>query len=231
MPEILLRPSDQTSRIADALADIVGGGVLTAATANDEFLAALEAPDVVLGVLAFDDTAWEIVERSPKPIVLVPTGVRANEHPGRIARVLVPLDGTEESAHAVAQTVRLFRSAGIEIVVLHVFDRSTVPPHWDQAAHARAAWECEFRARWCTPYFDGSPPPTVTLRSGAPGENVVTVAEAEADLIILGWSRRLLPGRAQTVRAAVSGASVPVMLIPTAPCTSGDAITRRDGQP
>ncbi|ATL69319.1 hypothetical protein CRH09_27220 [Nocardia terpenica] len=38
----------------------------------------------------------------------------------------------------------------------------------------------------------------------------------QADLIILGWSQRLEPGHAPTVRRTVTEATVPVMLIPVA---------------
>ena len=49
------------------------------------------------------------------------------------------------------------------------------------------------------------------------GERVPDVAEAEgADVIALGWSQRLDPGRARTVRRAVLDAVVPVMLVPMA---------------
>ena len=55
------------------------------------------------------------------------------------------------------------------------------------------------------------------LRTGVAGERVLDVAEAEgADMIALGWSQQLDPGRARTVRRAVLDAVVPVMLVPMA---------------
>jgi hypothetical protein len=98
------------------------------------------------------------------------------------------------------------------VVVLHVFDASTVPRFWDQAAHARRAWEEEFMTRFCA-----QPGARLELRSGAAGQQVVDVAATEGvDLITLGWSQRLDPGRAQTVRRTVLEAAVPVMLVPLA---------------
>ncbi|MGY2062970.1 universal stress protein, partial [Nocardia gipuzkoensis] len=166
---------------------------------DDEFLAQLADPDVVLGVVALDGEGWGIARQATKPVVVVPATARRVT---RIRRVLVPLDGTDETVTAVAETVRLFGSAGTEIVVLHVFDAATTPRFWDQAAHARPVWEQEFLARYCTPHFPGTTP-TLTLRSGSPGEHVVDLAAEHADLIILDWSRRLDPGRAQTVRRTV----------------------------
>ncbi|WP_067537258.1 universal stress protein [Nocardia crassostreae] len=230
MNDILIQPTEAATTVAASLADLVAARVrpVAAAASAAEFLRELAEPDVLLGVAALDGGGWSIVEGSAKPIVLVPHSLRLGADV--IKRVLVPLDGTEEAAHAVAESVCLFRAAGTEIVVLHVFDRSTVPACWDQPAHARSAWEAEFLARHCVPYFDG-PPPQVTLRSGHPGEHVVQVAEDAADLIILGWSRRLLPGRAQTVRTAVTGARVPVMLVPTVAPAQRDSRATRQGAP
>ncbi|MFJ4654481.1 universal stress protein [Nocardia sp. NPDC088792] len=214
MPHIyLIHPTEESRAVARALADITEASVRAepANRSDDEYLRALTEPDVLLGVIALEGAGLRIAQRAQKPLVLVPEQACPS---GAIKRVLVPLDGTDESAHAVAETVQLFRAAGTEIVVLHVFDSSTVPAYWDQAAHARAAWEDEFLARYCTPHLPG-PAPTLTLRSGAPGESVVEVADDQMDLVILGWSQRPEPGRAQTVRKIVEETSVPVMLIPT----------------
>ena len=105
-----------------------------------------------------------------------------------------------------------FARAGVDLVALHVFDAETVPRFWDQAAHARRAWAEEFLARYCA-----QPGARLELRTGVAGERVLDVAEAEgADMIALGWSQQLDPGRARTVRRAVLDAVVPVMLVPMA---------------
>ena len=176
----------------------------------------LEQPDAVLGVVIRDTAAsgrsWRIASRSAKPMIVVPPASAA-ARPPVISRILVPLDGTLESASAVSETIGLFASAGVEIVVLHVFDEPTAPRFWDQAAHARRSWEREFRARFCT-HVDVR----IELRSGEPGEHVIQVAADEhADLIALGWSQRLEAGRARTVRSAVQETEVPVMLVPLCP--------------
>ena len=112
----------------------------------------------------------------------------------------------------MAETVEQFARAGVDLVALHVFDAETVPRFWDQAAHARRAWAEEFLARYCA-----QPGMRLELRSGVAGEHVLDVAEAErADMIALGWSQHLDPGRARTVRRTVRDAVVPVMLVPMA---------------
>ena len=187
---------------------------LNAGQAAAQVLRALRSAGTVLAVLAGDEVTrpvWQrVVQHSARPVILVPAAARGRQP--QIRRVLVPLDGTAESAAAVAETAEQFARAGVDLVVLHVFDAETVPSFWDQAAHARGAWAEEFLARYCA-----QPGVRLELRSGVAGEHVLDVAEAErADLIALGWSQHLDPGRARTVRRTVREAVVPVMLVPMA---------------
>jgi len=189
-------------------------GDLSAQRASGQVLRALHSPGTLLVVLAGDELSrpiWRrVVQRSAKPVILVPAAARGRRP--EIRRVLLPLDGTAESAAAVAETVEQFARAGVDLVALHVFDAETVPRFWDQAAHARGAWEEEFLARYCA-----QPGVRLELRSGVAAEHVLDVAEAErADMIALGWSQHLDPGRARTVRRTVRDAVVPVMLVPMA---------------
>ncbi|MEU7143926.1 universal stress protein [Nocardia sp. NPDC046473] len=209
---VLCRRGAAVEGFAGALAATAGAEVRSRALdSTGDWLRALVAPGVVFGVLERGAQAWQIAGDSPTPIVAVPAGFRRTA----IDRVLVPLDGTVEVAAAVARTVRMFRSAGVEVQVLHVFDRRTVPAYWDQAAHERSAWQDEFLSRYCTPYFDGGGPPLM-LRSGVPAESVLEIAGREADLVILGWSQQLLHGHAKIIRRAMTDLAVPVMLIPSA---------------
>jgi nucleotide-binding universal stress UspA family protein len=175
---------------------------------------AVEAQGVDLAVLPY--TAGhsgrlvnDVIARSRSPIVIVP--VRAGALvPRRISRILVPLDGTAESAETVSDLVAMFGASGVDILVLHVFDRATVPPMWDQPVHAARSWSEEFLARFCD-----LPDAHVELRSGVAGEQILDVAaEEQVDLIALGWSQHLTPGRARTVRATLARATIPVLLLP-----------------
>jgi nucleotide-binding universal stress UspA family protein len=171
---------------------------------------------VVLGA-APDAGSWAgaLLEECPCPVLVLPAA--GLPHATDVARVLVPLDGTAESAAAVEETVDLFAATGIDTVVLHVFDSGTTPSFWDQAAHARRSWGEEFLVRNL-----GRPDARLEVRAGSPGQEVLAAAEAErADLIALAWSQHLAPGRAATVRRALSAARIPVLLVPTGPSDSG----------
>jgi nucleotide-binding universal stress UspA family protein len=179
----------------------------------DRVLAELDEPRSALAVIpatALDQLAWPVVRRARKPVVIVPGALVEHGH-WQLKRALIPLDGTAESADAVTETVELLSDAGVELLVLHVFDAATVPRFWDHPGHADRVWQHEFLARFCD-----RPGVRMQWRSGTPGEHVLDVAAAEhSDLIALGWSQRLDAGHARTVRRTVELSPVPVLLLPT----------------
>jgi nucleotide-binding universal stress UspA family protein len=183
--------------------------------------AAAEAPDVVAVVLGArgvhggpqpaGHAALALIGRVRKPVVVVPPNHRV---PRRIACVLVPLEGTEESSNAVAATTALVRSRGARIHVLHVHPPEAVPAFEDQPHHARRAWEREFAAR-----FVAVPHTAVEIirRVGAVAQHLGDVASTtRADLIVLSWSQDLSGDRAQVIRDALAHSPIPVLLVPVA---------------
>ena len=177
---------------------------------------------VVIGARRSDDehrllghVALAVVAQLERPVLVVPpapvppAGVGSAER-RRVQRVLVPLEGSIESSAPVADALEAFHAAGVELVLLHVFDVDTVPRFWDQSSHADESYAAEFASRWCD-----QPAADLHLRRGAAPEVVVEVARAEeVDLVALAWTRDLGPGRAAVVRAALAGAEVPVLLVP-----------------
>jgi nucleotide-binding universal stress UspA family protein len=208
------------AEVSAAIAEVVGAGVTTlelphgterpaGAQAVVDRLG--EPGNAVATLRAGADSealSWTVLQQVSKPVVLVPPEDRFRSHP--IGRALVPLDGSRESAAAVARTVQLLTRAGVDVIVLHVFQPGSVPPFWDHPTHAAVTWQAEFLARNCAQRGV-----RMELRNGAPDENVVDVARSEnVDLIALGWSQKVSEGRAPTVRSVVADAPVPVMLVP-----------------
>lgn len=183
-------------------------------------VAALGDADVALAVLGVrgspagrrpaGSTALAVATRATKPVVVVPPEP-LDPPPAGLHRVLVPLDGTPDAARAVEQAMGWFAGSGVEIVSLHVFDAATVPRFWDRPEHDHAAWSAEFLAR--------NVPATsarLQVRSGWPSDRILEVATAErADMIALGWRRRLAPDRAAVVREVLARTPVPVILLPS----------------
>jgi nucleotide-binding universal stress UspA family protein len=161
--------------------------------------------------------ALELLTRLPKPVAVVPAEAA---HPGRVGRVLVPLEGTRSTSLAPRRPLELAHDAGLEIVLVHVFDADSLPPVTDQPQHETAAWANEFLAR-----YSPVPPEHVRLESrlGDPGEQIVLVArEIDADMIALGWTQELASGRAPIVCAALEQAKLPVLLIPVVTIAEDD---------
>lgn len=140
------------------------------------------------------------------PLVLVPPTERLPDEP--IQRVLEPLDTDVGCAAATEPIVERLRTAGCEVIGLHVFEASTVPSFLDHAGHGAASWRGEFARRHGLP--------DVEVRRGAPGRMIVEMArDRDVDLVVLGWSCVMDDHHGQVVAQVLAGAEVPVMLIPT----------------
>ncbi len=153
--------------------------------------------------------AHAVMTQVRKPVLVVPPDTRLPESE-RFERVLIPLEGTEDSSDAVAAEMHALARAGADITVVHVFHPGTVPRFWDQAGHAHQSWATEFLAHWCA-----QPGAALFLRSGDVAGAILDVAVGEAiDLIVLGWSQDMTGDRARIVRDLVSRSEVPVLLTP-----------------
>ena len=228
-----IHPGDETSHVtavldhdedrsvlsaAHAMAGLLGVGTESLqvgpdghATRVDLVVAALGDDDVSAAVLSAkspDALCWDVMARVSKPLLVLPRRGERILH--AISRVLLPLDGTPETAAGVAGAVRLMIAAGAEVKAVHVFDAATVPAFWDQAAHSHASWTEEFLRR------NLPEPVQLDLRSGRTPEEVGAEADrTDVDLIVMGWSRDLSAGKARTVRRALTEGQVPVLLVST----------------
>lgn len=209
---------DAVLPVAEELAALVGAGTVVLDIAPDTgrqaaaqlVLDELAKPRTVLAVvpnMAHSALMWSVLQHATKPVAVAP---RLAVPTRAIDRALVPLDGTAEAAGALTETMRLLSGAGVQLLVLHVFEPSTVPRYWDQPAHAESVWAQHF-----TSQFHDVPGVRLQWRTGKPAESVLDVARSEGvDLIALGWRQRLAPGRARTLRRTVADATVPLLIVP-----------------
>ena len=182
-----------------------------------------EADDVVAMVIGarstpggsrpLGSTALAVATQLSKPIVVVPPDIPPDIPPGdRIRRVLVPIDGARSAALTPRATIEPAEGAEIDIVALHVLEKDVLPAVTDQPQHEWRAWAQEFIHRYCDWHVG-----TLRLetRVGRPQDLVPEAAETlNVDLVALGWSQHLEPGRAPTVRAVLERCHRPVLLIP-----------------
>lgn len=210
---------DDSGEILDAVAQRCGVPLRNVEGSVDtELLRALGDANVVAGVLGVRRTptgrrpvgltALRILERAAKPLVVVPPEA-VGISPRPFSRLLVPLEGDERSARAVADHLRPLVLNDVEIVILHVFTAATVPPVLDHPGRDLSLWGDEFIAR----FYPGAG--RVELRTGAVGGRVLEAcAEASADLIVLSWSQDASTGHADVILDVLADAVVPVMLLP-----------------
>lgn len=154
-------------------------------------------------------TALDVVERSSKPVVVVPPEFAGASH--AVRRLLVPLEGSAESSQPIAEALFPLFEAEVETIVLHVFTEDTAPRMLDRPARDLQLVADEFLARHC-------PGATrIALRGGPIGSCVTDVCgEEDADLIVLSWSQDASPGHAAVIREVLAHAHVPVLLLPVA---------------
>jgi nucleotide-binding universal stress UspA family protein len=154
-------------------------------------------------------TAVELATAVEKPVVIVPPEARP---PGSIRRALIPVEDGFSETLTPTEIVELAHGTELEVVVLHVDEPTALPAFTDQPQHEHPAWAREFVRRYC-PWGIGDV--QLEQRVGNAEELVPLVADETAvDIIALGWTQQLAPGRAPIVRAALARAKVPVMLVP-----------------
>lgn len=144
-----------------------------------------------------------------KPVLIVPPDAAPSES---FRRVLVPLEGSLSSSLAPRWLFELHGESRVDVVALHIYDEPSIPAFTDQPQHEMSAWTREFIQRYC-PWGIGTL--QLETRVGRIGELVPLVAEqCECDLIALGWSQQLSPGRAPVVHETIQRSQLPVLLVP-----------------
>lgn len=156
-------------------------------------------------------TALRVVEHASKPTVVAPPDVVGiSSRPFR--RLLLPLEGSEESSRPVLERFCPIVAADVELIVLHVFTPETAPRVLDHPERDLKLLAEEFLARYC-------PLATrIDWRTGPIGTRVTQVGdEEEADLVVLSWSQTSTAGHAAVVRDVLATSTVPVLLLPIGP--------------
>ncbi len=180
------------------LSAIQDPGVLTAV------VGAKAAPD---GQRLLGTTTRHIIERSSKPIVIVPPELIA---PGAFRRILIPLEGTESSSRPVLEGLLPLLETDVELIVLHVFTEATRPTMLDHPARDLEMIGKEFLSRHL-PRREAR----IELRPGPVGAGVAEVCDEHgADLIVLSWAQDSTGGRARVIREVLGSVNLPILLLP-----------------
>ncbi len=129
------------------------------------------------------------------------------ELPAELHRVLVALEGTPRNARRLKRTIEVAQGAGLELVVVHVDDETSIPSFSDQVQHETEAYAHEFLAR----FAPGSHAARLELRIGAPADEILTAADASSpDLLAIGWPQSNDPARGVVAREVLDRSHRPV---------------------
>lgn len=159
------------------------------------------------GSLPAGHVALEVIRRAHAMVVVVPPATSSEYE---LRTVLVPVPG--RPADALQNVIRIADDARLDVVILHVHDERSIPSFEDQPYYDAEAWAEEFLARWVP---GARREAVMEVRVGAPEEEIMGVArERGADMIAMGWSQDLSPGRATIVRTVLERSPVPVALVP-----------------
>lgn len=185
---------------------------------EDALLGAVAAGDVVAAVVGAratpggrrptGHTALAMLQRTTKPTVVVPPDA-VGVAPRPFRRLLVPLEGTEESSRPVLDCLSSLIVTQVELVVLHVFTPDTAPRVLDRPVRDLELLGDEFLTRH-SPYAS-----RIEWRTGPIGARVTEASDQyAADLVVLSWSQDSAVGHAAVVRDVLAASTIPVLLLP-----------------
>lgn len=185
--------------------------LLDAVAAHEVVAAVLGARATPSGHRPIGQTALAVVERTRKPTVVVPPEA-VGVAPRPFRRLLLPLEGSDESSRPIIDCLCPLIVTKVELVVLHVFTAATVPTMLDRPGRDLELLGDEFLSRHC-PYAT-----RIEWRTGPVGARVTEAyGENDADLVVLSWSQDSSAGHAAVVRDVLGASAIPVLLLPVAP--------------
>jgi len=169
---------------------------------------------------AIGSTAAHLLARATCPVVMVRP--ERGAAPWDPRTILMPHDGTPETAAALGRAIDLSRRAGSALLVLHVVslaggesESAALPEYLDQPQHEWPEWSRALLGRMAPPGGLPAPlRPRVFLARGDPGAAIVRFAEEHrADLVVVAWHGSFRGRHAAVVREVVLDAPCPVLFL------------------
>ena len=187
---------------------------------EDTLLRELRSSEVAAGVVgsraiaakvpALGHIAQSLLTATSTPLVVVPP--ESKQPTGDEVSVLVPLDGTTETAQALLPIANQLADGGAIVIICHVFDAGSIPPFISSPTDLEVLAD-EF-AREHLPGLS----PSCELRIGDPSCTVADlVGEVGAEAVLTAWHRDLAPGRANVMRRLLHETKVPLIVMPIEP--------------
>jgi len=184
----------------------------------EQLLSLIASDDVVAGAIGVrglpgshrppGHLALALAERSEKPLLVVPPEARV---PEALRRVLIAMEGTPSRPRRLKRALQLVDSFGLDVIIVHVDDRDSIPAFSDQVQHETDAYADAFLAQ----YASGLHRSQLELRIGEPVDEIVVVAESSgADIVAMGFPAGAGPDHGQTAREFLRRHRGPTLLVP-----------------
>lgn len=166
----------------------------------------------------------KILKSSSIPILLIRPDVNIvkEDRIWKPRKILMPLDGTPESAHALEVCINMINKIKPEIDVLHIFsplekeqggDSLTAPYYEDSPHQEWPVWSKEFLKRFSSPVLKGIIT-NLFLSRGDPAVSIINFSkDKKTDLIISGWKGILSGHHANTLKKIIQEVACPILLI------------------
>lgn len=143
----------------------------------------------------------------------------SNEVKMATQRLLVGIDGSEQSAHALEFAINLGRSLGAEVIACHAIGKLTKASdgHLVPLEERRNEIVSDFETKWCAPLDYSGLGSQKIIVDGNPVTTLLTITEEErADMIILGSRRHSIASfLGSTSHQIIEHSPVPVVVVPT----------------
>lgn len=164
----------------------------------------------------------EVLENSNVPVLLVkPDTIIEKENEIWIPRkILMPLDGTPDSAQAFDASFEILRNAKAKIDVLHIFslegdkdeDLLSPPYYEDHPQQDWSSWSKEFLKRFC-PCCLPDAEVKLHLSTHDPAEEILSFTEKNKnDLISIAWKGKLSSGHGEVLKKIIREIPCPILL-------------------
>lgn len=188
-----------------------GGDVwLTKEACGPDVVATVVATHALPGALGVaGHLPRHLIENCPGLVVAVPPDLA----PGRrgLDRLLVPVEGDQESSEALVEVVAEFQASGRTIIGLHVLNRGNTPAFADR-------WDDP--SMWSDAFW-GTHAPMITHTHITLGDVLLGVLDVirdhDADAVLLEWGQHLEDDRGLVVKDVLRHCPVPVLLVPHRP--------------
>lgn len=168
----------------------------------------------------------KLMENAKIPIILIKpnTHIHIEDELWAPKKILMPINGTPESAQVLLPVLKVMAKVAEEIELLHISCAETAtgegclsaPYYQDYQQHEWPSWSKEFIKRFCEVQKENTNHVKLklTLANGNPAQEIIKFSQdKEADLIAIAWHGKIGSLKAKTLQAIMRETPCPILLL------------------